>query len=347
MAAPTPSKTPKVSSSASGLLREQLLFVGWVDGDPIPPNLPEKLAALKQEAIADLETELADNPAPAVRKQLDALLKSKFVKITDLPPMQQLAAREFVEASIEAIKTSQISRKKNAALDAQIPAVIQGEEREKIKAIAMRGDHESSGDTSDSVFIDDRKSADDTPATSVFCPCCSWDVAKPFDVDITTRDKEAFVVSLLGSQRFERAFPIFNSKASIVFRTINADEIQMLREELMYRASTSAIVSDAAYVAAWLEGRLVMSVKEITINGTPQMVLQDITTWAKANPQSSTAVQEVTPITRYTAYFFSKVTQEPLRNLLAAKHKLFDRIVETMLLKVDDPNFYSGIEPRA
>lgn len=347
MTLPKPAKPQKSNSSASGMLREELLFVGWTDNDPIPPNLLEVLQRLKQEAISDLEESLAEKPDKDVRKQLDDILRSKFAKITNLPPKQQMEAREYVEACIDAARLQAANASKRAEIDAKIPAAIQGEEREKIHAMAERRLMAESAPQSPppaaepqgSYIVDDRNTAAPLPPETKHCPCCHWDTSKPYQFEITKEDKERFVAALLGGKRFERTYTIFGGTVEIVYQSLTTAEINMLREELMFRSRHSEIVSDSGYLAAWVEGRLMMGIKEISRNGAPIVLLRDIHTWAAANPPAPTS-KEITPIKRYTEYFYSQVTQDYMRKLLMEKHKLFEQLEETLLARVDDPNFY-------
>jgi len=342
---------PAAPSNAHGLLREQLMFAGWQDGDPIPDKIYETLTRLKNEALADLDEELTISQDIAVQRLRAKLAKNKFATITDLPPKQQREAVEFVQSSIEAVKIAQAQAAEEAALDSKLHPTIQGQTREHLKDLARRRaqsqmEQAPQEEPTGSYIVDDREpeTPEPLPEAPRHCPCCNWDQSKTFEIEVTQEHKERFMVSVLGGSRFTDKISIFSGAAAITFRTLTTAENALLREELAYRSRDGKIVTDAAYVAAWLEGRLVMAVAEISVADKATRVFPEYHEWLKTISKDSAANAEATPLEQYTAQFYAQVQQEPLRKLLNDKFKAFDRLVETLLQRIEDPNFYKGIE---
>ena len=279
--------TPKFAPSASGLLREQLEFVGWTEGDAIPPDLPDRLAELKSEAISELEAAIADTPSTALSAQLRQLTGSQFAKITDFPPAQQLAAREYVQGWIEKGEMDAELAAREAELDAKLPSQLTGEARSRIR--------QSIQDAQSPLFVieddtQDEASKPDESATGVaeapqFCPCCNWDLAKrTLEVMPTNSDKQMFLMTMLGDSRFFKTYHVLNKQFTIVFRELTHDETQLIYDELAFAMRRGMAMDNLGYFSAFQDARFLLALTELRAGGRLLAKFPPVHEWLKEDP---------------------------------------------------------------
>lgn len=280
-------QTPKFAPSASGLLREQLEFVGWTEGDAIPPDLADRLAELKSEAISELEAAIADTPSTALSAQLRQLTSSQFAKITDFPPAQQLAAREYVQGWIEKGEMDAELAAREAELDAKLPSQLTGEARARIR--------QSIQDAQSPLFVleDDTQEEASKPVEAVtgvaeapqFCPCCNWDLSKrTLEVTPTNSDKQMFLTTLLGDSRFFKAYHVLNKQFTIVFRELTHDETQLIYDELAFAMRRGMAMDNLGYFSAFQDARFLLALSELRAGGRLLAKFPPVQEWLKSDP---------------------------------------------------------------
>lgn len=280
-------QTSKFAPSASGLLREQLEFVGWTEGDAIPPDLADRLAELKSEAISELEAAIADTPSTALSAQLRQLTGSQFAKITDFPPAQQLAAREYVQGWIEKGEMDAELAAREAELDSKLPPQLTGEARDRVR--------QSIQDAQSPLFVieDDTQGATDKPVeagTGVaeppqFCPCCNWNLAKrTLEVAPTDSDKQMFLLTLLGDSRFSKTYHVLNKQFTIVFRELTYDESQLIYDELAFAMQRGAAMDNLGYFSAFQDARFLLALTELRAGGRLIAKFTPVHDWLKSDP---------------------------------------------------------------
>jgi len=358
------------------MTRKELSSVGWQDGDPLPAGLGAKLAEIQKEQMAEQaairleDTEEGKNWKP---------VKTDFVQISDLSPEKQQEVANYLKDYKTQLLQQVEEEKNNADIEAQIPASIQGEDRETLRRqlaensvdVKKRWDAEN-----ESVAIDDRPAVDrnqtappapppqktpaaattpidtgeslsaGTPAGPDFCPRCNWPVHSPYDIVPTDMDKQKFMIAILGQGRFEKQYELLGGNMLITLRSLDTKETVMLQEQLSAMLRTGVIENNTDYIAQMLEQRLAMSVARIEVNGSLFYSTPAVTEWAEAHPQpTEDARVHATPIIRMVEYFYENgATQETVRRVMHQQHRNFQQLVEGLEVMTADSDFWTGIE---
>jgi hypothetical protein len=324
--------------SQSEIVRNELTQLGWKDGDPIPPDLGAYLGQLRLDAIADIESAIADGSPdiPELRRQLNLIQKMKLVKVSELPLKQQMEAREYVMNSIEDIQTQQAVTEQAMDIEARIPQQIQGEEREKIRQRLQ-------GNGPEVLFEDDMPSEQslvEPKEHPTYCPCCNWNLTKPFELEATEEDKQAFLLSLLGQARFAKVFRFLGDRFLVEFRTLEYAEVQTITRELS-ELQSKGMVTELTYLAAFQDLRFMLSIAEVRLSASQVIAIPPILEWIKANPPTAADKKDKkNNIMRFIDYFNSQFPQIPVRTALRKTHDKFYLLCEHLIERIDDANFY-------
>lgn len=181
-----------------------------------------------------------------------------------------------------------------------------------------------------------------TPPVTV-CPCCNWDITKPFTVEATQDDRYNFLISLLGTKRFSKTMHQAGGKVSITFRSLTMAEIRLLGEHMTAKMRSGEIAGDAAYLQANIEYRTAMSLEKIEIGGLAHYHCPPVLEWAAARPRDNTPLPP-TPLDDLIKHVYDNGLQsEPLARLAGAAYRMFMQLLAVLEATVDS-DFYQGID---
>jgi len=342
--------------------REQLEAVGWTEGDPIPSDLGQRLKEIQAELAKEVrleDTELARNWKP---------VEAKIVNITELPEEQQQEVAAYLQEYKATVAEQARVQTHADEIEAQIPPSVQGEQRDIMRNQIQLGEQAKAARMQQSTVIDDREDLLEPPVSPASetaprsetppspmaelppgpknCPRCQWPVRTPFDVEITTQDKQQFMAAMLGLNRFEKDYTLLGGSVVVRFRSLTSRETETVMLEIghMMREGTSA--GQGEYLLNLMELRMVASVAQLVVGGNHVYragVLEDED--IKEDP-ARPKIMPITalPIMRHKFYEGAAKT-ESLRRMIGKAHQEFQRLVEALEAMANDSDFWKGIEP--
>lgn len=175
-----------------------------------------------------------------------------------------------------------------------------------------------------------------------FCPRCGWDMQQKFDVEVTDRDKEDFLVTILGGSRFTRKFELMGGKIVLEFRSMLADENFDVQRQLLLDQNDGLIMSEAEWFLRLFEYRTACSLAAVyDANGKPLVIVPQLSDFKlEINPDKPG--QTALPLAR--EFVHNKALMHEVTRRLAATHlRKFQRLVEAMEAMALEPSFWNGI----
>jgi hypothetical protein len=312
---------------------------GWKDGDPIPVELGDKLVALKETLP----------PSP----RTDVLIDAAVMPAEELVYVQEMLAEAKVASAQQAEQ-----RKKNAELDNiephlrdQYAATLQ-----QFSVIDDRAEAQAAAPVPPPPVKEEPAAPAPPAAVSPaemplaplapilpFCPRCGWDMRQKFEVEITDRDKEDFLATMLGNSRFRKEYELMGGKLKVVFRSVLAEENKLIYRQLLIDQQESRVSSEAEWVNQLMDYRLVCSLESITTGkGIPLAILpelKDVVFEAdKKRPLATPLEAQLAELNK------TSLSQEVTRRLINLHLRQFQRLVEAMEAMTLEPSFWEGIE---
>jgi hypothetical protein len=210
---------------------------GWQEGDPLPANLAELVAAARREAEAlradALEPTLpvppdtpptkapepleADELPPAKRREIAAALalaKQQAAELREAESLRPAQAPPGVADAIAAgLATPQTPQTPPRATPPQAPPPP-----EPLGHAAHAGHAESA-----------------TGAGRLHeCPFCGWDQARAVEGEVTDQDRDAFrAVFFLPGQRFRKEYRLLRGALTVRFRGLTVAEESLAKRQIM------------------------------------------------------------------------------------------------------------------
>lgn len=175
-----------------------------------------------------------------------------------------------------------------------------------------------------------------------FCPRCGWDMQQKYDVDITDRDKEDFLVTILGGSRFTREFELMGGKMILKFRSMLADENFAVQRQLLIDQNDGLIMSEAEWFLRLFEYRMACSLAAVyDVNKKPIIIVPELSEFTIENAADKPG-QTALPAAR--DFVHAKALAHEVTRRLAATHlRRFQRLVEAMEAMALEPSFWNGI----
>ena len=176
-----------------------------------------------------------------------------------------------------------------------------------------------------------------------FCQRCGWDNRIKFEAEPTERDKEDFLATLLGNNRFKKHYELFGGKMRVLFRGLSAEENKLIYRQLVLDQQENKIATEAEWFLQMLDYRMSCSLEQITDkNGKVLVVMPELKEQSfQPDPEQPLA----TALTKQLAYLNENVlTQEATKRLVGTQLRQFQRLVEALEAMALEPSFWNGIE---
>lgn len=325
--------------------RENLLKLGWRDGDPIPGDFGARVSETVEQINKERETATFDEDTVRNWKPLVA----KTVDISTLPEEKQQELRQYLAEYKQATVETQKIAEGRKAVEAQIPESVQGEARDVMVQQILEGQAAAAMHAAKKATV----AADPAPvvetavppATGVQdgptnCPRCTWPLKVPFTVEPTPEDKQNFLVALLGDQNFQKEYTGLGGTLRTTFRSLTYDDTEQIQREIGKLVREGRIRGDAEFLLVLREYRFVLALTKIVTGGHPKYIAKPFATW---QPPADTPDDERIAAYRTAIIAELKMT-EPFRVILGKLHAEFQRLVELLEEQVSDTDFWQGIE---
>jgi hypothetical protein len=319
----------------SDFTKKTLEQFGWRKDDPIPAELGPLMLRIKDTLP----------PSPRV----DVLIDKDAMKEEDVENIKTML-REAKEVAKKKAQKEQFEEETANMPDSvrEMYAQLQNTDAEIIDDREKAATDEATPATATP-----ETATDETPAVPEenivppmvilpFCPRCGWDMQQKFDVDVTDRDKEDFLVTILGGSRFTRRFELMGGKIVLEFRSMLADENFDVQRQLLLDQNDNLILSEAEWFLRLFEYRMACSLAAVyDANGKPLVIVPQLSDFKfDVNPDKPN--QTALPAAR--EFVHSKALAHEVTRRLAATHlRKFQRLVEAMEAMALEPSFWNGI----
>ena len=312
------------------LMPEEIEFLksaGWKEGDPVP-DLKAFMAGVAEEqakAVSDLETSGATPSAP------------EMLNFEDLPPEKQ---QELTQAFEELRETQTVQ-----PMEAHAPEMVAPGVAEAIEVATKEDELE---------VVDDPAQAVEpavTPEPDPFgvnqhqsssCGHCGWDLNNKFVPETTNTDKRDFLASILGGTRFYKDVHLFGESVTVRYRTLRTEEADIALQQTSFDFRDGKVPDQGEFYRIFTNYRLAMSIEQISTPGAVHIVpsIDDIE-WDV--PAEGEPAQTAVPVLE--AWLHANVlASESMRRVVGLEHQRFQRLVEKLEARVDDSDFWKGIE---
>jgi len=337
-------ENPYVSDFTKATLEQ----FGWKVNDPIPGDLGELLLQIR------------DRLPPS--KRIDVLIDAELMTEEDVEKV-----KNSLKAAKEAGKKKEAAEKLKEATADMAPSVAEAyrkmmetqivDDREEVAAaetpaptqpdvvIAQTADTEktaAAAKPTDEVLPPPTGDVEGPMAVLPFCPRCGWNMQQKFDVDVSDADKEDFLATLLGGNRFTRDYELAGGRMVVRLRSLLADENFLIQRQLLLDQNAGEIFSEAEWFLRLSEYRLVCSLEAIIdSNGKPTMlnpVLADVKFTPPADQPNQTALPTARQLINTKA-----LAHEVTRRLISTHLRRFQRLVEALEAMALEPSFWNGI----
>jgi hypothetical protein len=179
------------------------------------------------------------------------------------------------------------------------------------------------------------------PDVLPFCPRCGWDMRQQFETHPTDRDKEDFLATLLGGQRFTKTYELFGGKIIIRFRSLLADENKLIYRQLVLDQQENRVATEAEWFAQMMDYRLACALDTITQKDGKVVAVIPPLDELKVDPGDNPLA---TALPKQLDLLNQTVAQEVTRRLVGTHLRQFQRLVEALEAMALEPSFWNGIE---
>lgn len=157
------------------------------------------------------------------------------------------------------------------------------------------------------------------------CPRCKWDLSKEDPIEVGRDDRLAYFASLYGA-RFKKVYSHFGGDLRFVFRTIEAEENNMLHEQVRRDMLAQPDAPLAAYYARLFEYMLALKLERVEFSDGRVLTIP-ADRFLKGRPAEDGA----TPLQGLLSYVRSHVIKHESLSRIAARYlEHFNRLVEKL-----------------
>jgi hypothetical protein len=165
-----------------------------------------------------------------------------------------------------------------------------------------------------------------------------------FDVEPTDADRISFVATILGTERFKKTYPLMGGKINVSFRSLTADETDLVFRQMRLDQIKGEILGDADYFGRLNVYRLALMVENIS-DGQGQIITDVPPIFDIPYDEPEFGMPSQTRIVPMVEWFNKEVcTTESLRRVVSQKHREFQRLLEALEAQTGEPDFWRGIE---
>ena len=312
---PLKSSTPYYSDDT----KRQLRAVGWTEGDPLPPNFGEALAAIRDEvaqetakAYAELPEKMAGYVPPT----------NKIVDITTLPPAKQAEIRDWLAGY----------RSDVATLAAPQPEIQQP----PVQAPVQQAPQPAAQPTQPAA----QPVAEAGSNTPTHCARCQWPVNSPFNIVATEQDKQQFLISILSGESYQKQYDLLGGTVRLRLRSLSIPESTAINLQLGYMVRAGIISGNLEYGLHNMLFRTVLGVEELKAGISVLYTRTPLETFAASRQPAG---EHPTVLPEYTEAVTKALKSEPVVQIVNKTYREFQRLVELLEEKTGESAFWNGI----
>lgn len=322
----------------SDFTKKTLEQFGWAVGEPIPADLGQRMLKMKETLPPS--------------KNIDVLIDKELLSEEQTKQIVDYlaAAKAFGKRKQAADALNEQTQNMDPSVAAVYQQLLQRQEPEIIDDRAEPPAPEPAEDPTPKVAEPEpappplpveAESNAAAPDVLPFCPRCGWDMRQQFEVHPTDRDKEDFLATLLGGQRFTKNYELFGGKIIIRFRSLLADENKLIYRQLVLDQQENRVATEAEWFAQMMDYRLACSLDTITQKDGKVVAVIPPLDELKFDPGDNPLA---TALPKQLDLLNQTVAQEVTRRLVGTHLRQFQRLVEALEAMALEPSFWNGIE---
>lgn len=329
---PQPAATPWLSPQT----KEELKYIEWQEGDPVPPELGEQLTRMRAEMAREAsiplkDTELAKNWQPP---------RATTINIKDLPEEKRAELTDWLKT----YKTSQGTTSYAVDDRALPPASPESTPApaSPVTAAPPSPNWQASPPPPPAPEIPPAAVTEPAALQHTHCQRCQWPQDQPFDIECTAADKTTYLIAVLGPSQFQKEYSLYNGYLTIRYSSLTTAEETLVSQQMAAHLRAGEIAGTGACLAAEFEYRMALSVTQISVGGRVVYVRPD-----QKTVQETIKLTEI-PATWLVAlkeYFYTAAaTQQHGRRTFLLQFQQFQRLLELLETQAANKDFWKGIE---
>lgn len=337
------------NAHVSEFTKKTLAQFGWQENDAIPVDLGPLLMQLKETCPKFSRT--------------DVLIDINVIPEEGIEAVKQLlsAAKEVAAKRAKAAELNEKTKNMSPSVAALYKQLNSDTQESTAEIIDDRADEAAPAPSEPVTAAQELPKTDEQPQAAQaanpaegilldapmvvmpYCGRCGWDNRMKFETPVTELDKQDFLASVLGNQRFKRDMPLMGGKLVITFRTPMAEENKLIFRQLAFDQQAKRIVTESEWFNQLIEYRLALSLEKLTdAEGKVLNVVPELSEF-KPNPPPDEPMQ--TALVPMTEYVNNKVLAHEVTRRLVGQHlRQFQRLVEALEAMALEPSFWNGIE---
>jgi hypothetical protein len=339
--------------------REKLGDIGWVEGEPIPDNMADLIAAAEANAQAEVTGPL---PLPVSPDTPPVTIDP--TPIEDLPQAKQTELRKHMDAALSEAADNAATAQQNAAVGAQ------SDSARKVVSAAMSPQNLGEAGEPDrpatrtvpDVGFDAQTQAEELAAKAEtieekipelppgpsHCPHCSWDMAR-LDIEPPDQiDRMSFLQSLLGAKPYTKRISLLGDKFHLTLRTLTASEADLAFAQAYTDRDNNEFMSELDFWEKVNRYRLYLQIVKVERDGRGVDDFPDgLDKTSNPNAEEHWKFPEGTtqPLKLVEQHMQSKIlTTEHLSRILQVEVNRFNQQVSKMEAMVDNTDFWKATE---
>lgn len=322
----------EVSKAAKAMVKDQLRGFGWEEGDPIPGNLKNYFGAVFQELglpnrptsidqVKDIE-EVYMTVSAAIKHVHDAVHSQTVAEeniSSLLGPLDANASQIEKDIHEAAVKAEEVRLREYQA-----------------KPVEPEEDY---SDLEQDVPEQDEPKADLSHLSIPLCPCCHWDLTKPYDINNAQPDEQRkFLVYVLGGPAFKKKYVIWNGLCEVVLKATGNKEEELFIEQysIDYRSGLLEVPSIAQ--RKYNQYHVALSIDKITYNKEAGLASPAVPSiWSDIFKPT----EDKTRLKRFIdEWFLTTLPSFELQNMLVEIWRDFNKTLIQMQYLLSNQNFW-------
>lgn len=323
----------------SDFTKKTLAQFGWKATDPIPAELGDLMLRIKDKLPTSTRTDVLIDKELMTEEDVNAVVEMlKKAKDTQNKKEQAAAVEKATENMSPSVREAY---EKMVASDG--PQIV--DDREQAAAAAEPETPAAEPDVPIDPTIENKMDtgASEPMVLLPFCPRCGWDMRQKYDVDVSDKDKEDFLATLLGGERFRRDYDIAGGRMKIRLRSMLADENFLVQRQLLLDQAAGEILSEAEWFLRMVEYRMACSLEAVFDGAGKALFANPEVKDVSFTPPADKPTQTVLALMRQTVNT-KPLAAEVTRRLVATHLRKFQRLVEALEAMALEPSFWNGIE---
>lgn len=341
---PLPAGKPMVLKKVSPGERAVLERYGWRDGDPVPENLTDYLAATGLDAQD--ASDLASMPPP-VDLKTPALRIPKEINVEDLPEDD----RAKYEAVLSALSDAKVQQLAQDELEASYinsgGEVDAGALNQAINTAAGRGMQLDISDDRESPTYANgaKKPEESTHTTKGHCQHCGWNAEIEDTLEVSETDKVNFLQTLLGLQPFTKTYRLFGDRMHLTVRSLRPDELDACFRQVFIDRQKGRTVNPAEEAENLARYKAAFQIVSLVGPGRNYTAMRNLQEWEGWLEHHTLVSDKDDTTARHAWDWFSNNidTTESLHRVFLGIVVRFNQLVQKLEDNIDNPDFWPAI----